>query len=241
MLKAIIMLFCLSFPLSAAAESVELPVVKAGDNWLYKTTIEKGQSGWTEEHDEYRVVHAGKTSILLAVKANGSSQAPKERLVGSDWSIFRNVNGEEKVVNRPLLFPLKEGKSWETEYTEDHPNKDHKREHFQIDYSVTGWEEIDVPAGHFNAIKVEAEGKWKAELESSVNVVSSSQAKQSGATVVMQSQKLPQQSVTGRLYKAFWYVPQVKRFVKSVEENYNAGGIRNERFTVELESFKVSP
>lgn len=65
MRKTLIMLICLSFPLSAfAAASVEKPVVKTGDSWVYKTTIEKGQSGWTEEHDEYRVVHAGKTSIL---------------------------------------------------------------------------------------------------------------------------------------------------------------------------------
>jgi hypothetical protein len=55
----------------------------------------------------------------------------------------------------------------------------------------------------------------------------------------MQSQKVTPQTATGRLYKAFWYVPEIKRYVKSVEEYYNAGGVRNERYTEELDSFKV--
>jgi hypothetical protein len=39
--------------------------------------------------------------------------------------------------------------------------------------------------------------------------------------------------------KAFWYVPEVKRWVRSVEEYYGNGGVRNESYTGELESFKV--
>lgn len=242
MFKTIILLSCLIFPtLVSAGETIESPFVKPGDSWVYITTTEKGQSVWSQKHDELKVIHASATSILLAIKENGSTQPPKEQLVGKDWSRFRNINGQETVVSRPLLFPLKEGKSWVTDYSEDHPNKEHKREQFHTDYSVVGWENIEVPAGHFKAIKIEAEGHWKAELESSVNVISSTQAKQSGSTIVMQSQKVPQRLATGRIYKAFWYVPEVKRFVKFIEEYYDAGGIRNERYTNELESFKVSP
>lgn len=241
MFKRMVLVGCLLFPLSvAASESVELPVVKPNDNWIYKSTIEKGQNGWVQKHNEYKVIRAGVASILLAVRESGSIQPPKEQLVGSDWSRFRNINGEEKVVNKPFDFPLKDGKSWQTEYIEEHPNKEHKSEKFHTDYTVVGWEDVDVPAGHFKAIKIEAEGKWKAELEPSNNVTSSAQSKQSRSTVVIQSQKVTQQSATGRIYKAFWYVPQVKRFVKSIEEYYNAGGIRNERYTDELESYKVS-
>ncbi len=186
------------------------------------------------------MIRTGETGILLSIKERGSTQAAKEQLVGEDWSRFRNINGKETVVNRPLLFPLKQGRSWEIEYIEDHPNKEHKTEQFRTTYKVIGWEDVDVPAGHFKAIKVEAEGKWKAELEPSIKVNSSAQANQTGSTVVMQSQKVIPQSATGRLYKAFWYVPEIKRFVKSIEEYYNASGIRNERYTDELDSFKVS-
>jgi hypothetical protein len=52
-------------------------------------------------------------------------------------------------------------------------------------------------------------------------------------------QNTTERQVTGRLYKAFWYAPEVKRWVKSVEEYYSNGGVRNERYTQELESFKA--
>ena len=47
-------------------------------------------------------------------------------------------------------------------------------------------------------------------------------------------------TVAGRTYKAFWYVPEVRRWVKSVEEYYGSGGVRNERYTDELESFQLA-
>jgi hypothetical protein len=34
-------------------------------------------------------------------------------------------------------------------------------------------------------------------------------------------------------------VPEVKRWVKSVEEYYSSGGVRNERYAQELQSFKA--
>lgn len=46
--------------------------------------------------------------------------------------------------------------------------------------------------------------------------------------------------VTGRLYQAYWYALEVKREVKSVEENYDTNGVRSARFTIELESYKVA-
>jgi hypothetical protein len=113
MQKTIMFLSCLLlFPLLALAETIELPIVKSGDSWTYRTTIEKGQSGWVQKYTENTVIRTGSTGILLSIKERGSTQAPKEQLVGKDWSRFRNINGKETVVNRPLLFPLKEGKSW---------------------------------------------------------------------------------------------------------------------------------
>jgi hypothetical protein len=59
--------------------------------------------------------------------------------------------------------------------------------------------------------------------------------------VVMQTNKVTPQTVTGRLYKAFWYVPDVKRQVKSDEEYFNTSGVQSEQDGDELESYKVSP
>jgi hypothetical protein len=48
-------------------------------------------------------------------------------------------------------------------------------------------------------------------------------------------------TASGRTYKAFWYVPEVRRWVKSVEEYYASSGVRNEKYTGELESFNLTP
>ena len=38
-------------------------------------------------------------------------------------------------------------------------------------------------------------------------------------------------TAAGYRYKAFWYVPEVGRWAKSVEEYYGSNGVRNERYT----------
>jgi len=45
-------------------------------------------------------------------------------------------------------------------------------------------------------------------------------------------------AVDPRLYKAFWYVPEIKRWMKSVEEDYSNGGVRSIRRTMELHSYR---
>ena len=65
-------------------------------------------------------------------------------------------------------------------------------------------------------------------------------ALQQGATTVTQTGKTSATTLTGRTYKAFWYVPALKRWVKSVEEYYDPNGIRYEGFGDVLEGFKVS-
>jgi hypothetical protein len=54
----------------------------------------------------------------------------------------------------------------------------------------------------------------------------------------MQTRRTTPQQATGRLYKAFWYVPEIGRWVKAVEENYGSNGVRSQRVSGELEAFK---
>ncbi|HEY0339433.1 MAG TPA: hypothetical protein VGC34_01390, partial [Steroidobacteraceae bacterium] len=167
------------------------------------------------------------------------TQPPRELFVGSDWTRLRDVNGKETIVNRPLAFPLSQGKTWDVAFSEDNPNKNHKLEKFDTHFTVVGLETVEVPAGKFQAWKIEADGHWQAELAPAQNVVQSAQSGQDGATLVTQVQKTTPRETTGRLYKAYWYVPEMKRWVKSVEEDYSNGGVRNARYTEELESFKA--
>jgi hypothetical protein len=184
---------------------------------------------------------AGSTSILLSKKVRGSKQPPLEIMVGPDWSQYRSVNGEETVVNQPLKFPLEEGKSWDLKFTEKRPSSQFKYIETQLTYNVVGWEEVAVPAGKFKALKIEADGKWKSELEPATNTSTNSRTDQDGTTVVLQAKKARPNTSTGRLYSAYWYVPEAKVYVKAVEERFSSNGTLARRTTEELESFKVLP
>lgn len=224
--------------MSAAAQSLDRPAVKQGDTWTYTATAEKGPSGWSQVHNQVTVTRVTSSSIYFTVRQNGSTQAGREVYAQSDWARVRDVNGHETVVNRPLDFPLSAGKSWKLSYEEQNPNPQHKSEKRDYRYVVVGYEDVQVPAGTFHALKIEAEGTWSAEIAPSESVVQGAESNAGGITMSTQTHKTTPHEASGRLYRAFWYVPDVKRWVKAVEENYSSGGVRNERFTDELESFK---
>jgi hypothetical protein len=239
-MKALVLtIFAAAVAAAASAQMVNAPTVKAGDTWTYKTTTEKGPSGWNQTRDETTVSRVTGSTIYYTVKVSGSTQPEKELFAGIDWSRARDIDGKETVVNRPLAFPLTTGKAWEIHYTEQHPNKTFRMEEWDHKYTVVGYESVEVPAGKFNALKIEAEGRWTAELEPTQTVVQGAQSNATGTSMVTQTQKTADKTVSGRTYKAFWYVPEARRWVKSVEEYYGSGGVRNERYTGELESFKL--
>lgn len=150
----------------------------------------------------------------------------------------RSVNGTETVVNRPFAFPLSPGKTWNVEYDEQHPNRILASQKWNSQYRVVGTEAVEVPAGKFQAIKIESEGDWLAQLEPRQTVTQATQVEQGDTAMITHAQKIGPVQATGRTYKAFWYVPEVGRWVKSVEKYYGSNGVRNERYTTELESFK---
>jgi hypothetical protein len=241
MTHTLVGVFAVVAALPAWTQTVNAPAVKAGDVWTYRSTTEKGPAGWNQTRDDTTVTRVTASSIYFTVKPSGSTQAPKELFSGIDWSRSRDVNGKDTIVNRPLSFPLTAGKSWEIHYSELHPNKAHRSEEITNKYTVVGFESVEVPAGKFNAIKIEAEGQWTAQLEPTQTVVQGMQSNAAGTVMTTDAQKTSDVTGSGRTYKAFWYVPEVGRWVKSVEEYYGSNGVRNERYTGELESFKRAP
>ncbi|WP_242538917.1 hypothetical protein [Trinickia acidisoli] len=227
-------------PYAAMAQSIDAPSLKEGDSWTYADTVEKGPSGWTQTHDELTIQRVTDSHIYFTAKQAGSAQNGHEAITDSDWGRTREFDGNEVVVNRPLAFPLTAGKHWEVQYTEPHPNPRLSSETWTTKYKVVGFEDVTVPAGTFHALKIEAEGQWRGELASMNTVVQAAQASPGTTTMVTQAHRVIPQAVAGQTYKAFWYVPEVGRWVKSVEEYYGSNGVRNERYTAELEAYKRS-
>lgn len=225
-------------PVCALADAIDAPSLKPGDTWVYQDTVEKGSNGFVRSTSELSVVRTTASGIYYTSRPSGSAQPPHELVSGIDWSRIRNINGTETTINKPLSFPLKTGQSWNVQYTEQHPNPAHKLEQWSIKYTVMGSEPIEVPAGKFTAIKIEAEGAWVAEMEPRSTVVQGTQIGENGSATIAQTQHIANTKATGRAYKAFWYVPEIKRWVKAVEEYYTADGVRNARYTNELISFK---
>ena len=231
-----------------SAQTIERPNVKPGDTWTYQSTTEltanqakQTPAQFIESHYEVTVIRTGSTGILIARKQRGSKLPAMEMLLGSDWSRSRSINGEETVVNRPLQFPLKPGKSWEMKFTENNPNSEFKSYETKLTYTVIGWEEVSVPAGKFKALKIEVDGRWKNEREPSTDTFRGTRTSQGGTTNLTQSRKSGPTTFSGKLYRIYWYVPEAKTYVKSIEESFFTSGTLSRRITDQVESFKVSP
>jgi hypothetical protein len=224
---------------AAAEQKLEQPQIHSGDSWTYRVTDEKGSGGWTQSHWQLTVTRVTGSSIYFKQQQSESTQPPRETFRATDWSYARDVNGKETVVDRPFQFPLSEGKSWKISFGEDNPSKNFRHENWDMDYHVVGYETIEVPAGKFQALKVEAEGRWTAQVAPAQNVVQAAHADDGGTQMASTVQKVQEREVTGRLYRAYWYAPEVKRWVKSVDEDYSSGGVRSSSRTTELESFKA--
>ncbi|MFC5430493.1 hypothetical protein ACFPTO_17040 [Paraburkholderia denitrificans] len=237
-MKKIALLFACGIPVIAMAQSIAAPTVKAGDSWTYVNTVETGPNGWRQTRDAITVQRITDSHIYVSSKPVGSSTGGNEVIVDADWSRVREISGNQVVVNRPLAFPLTTGKTWELQYTEPHPNPKLSSATWTTKYKVVGYEDVEVPAGKFHALKIEAEGDWRGQIAPSNTVVQAAQARPGQTTLLTQAQHVTPEATAGNTYKAFWYVPEVGRWVKSVEEYYGSNGVRTQRFTTELEAYK---
>ncbi|MFK4444764.1 hypothetical protein ABH944_004733 [Caballeronia udeis] len=188
-IRTLLLLISSAVPLVAHAQSTSAPKLSPGDTWTYVDTVEAAPNGWRQTHNEIVVLRTTSDHVYFETKQAGTTQAPIEVVEGADWSRSRNVNGTETTVNRPLFFPLSIGKTWDLKYTEAHPNARHASESFDTHFKVVGPESVEVPAGKFEAIKIEAEGQWTAETAPMQSATTGALATQSGTTVVVQSKR----------------------------------------------------
>jgi hypothetical protein len=223
---------------SAYAEPISQPTFMTNDTWSYRLTILSGGT-LKESHTTFTVTRVGSDGILVTETTDANPGHVRSTMFGRDWSKRRSINGKETTVLQPLSFPLNVGKAWQVEYTELNPNPQKLRETDVYPFKAVGWEDIAVPAGKFHALKIESEGRWTADV--TPRVLNNAVVARHGTIAAQTTEQRVVQGVrvSGRFYKCFWYVPEVKRWVKSIEENYNSGGDLNQSFSDELESYNV--
>jgi hypothetical protein len=228
--------FCL------AGQQIEKPVYSEDDTWGYQVTVDNGKDK-AIVHFSLKVVQIYEAGVSIHSQRNDETNRSGEKLFNSDLSFSRNIAGKQTVVDQPFNFPLEVGKQWHLEFAEEKFDAKTKLRTTALHYRAAGWETITVPAGNFEALKIVVDGAWRKELLPGPNVTSSTVvAGEQGVSVRMDAKKpdLHPATSSGRLFRTYWYVPSIKREVKSIEEDYSSEGQLHRRETSELESVKLA-
>jgi hypothetical protein len=174
-----------------SGEPIPRPEVKAGDTWTYRQTDFQPAVPRISTY-VVRVTFVGPDEILT-INRNGS----RDSQWNADWGAIA-LGGSGVIHDRParfLNFPLKAGTSHELTFEVVARRGGTARSRFQQTVRVIGWEDVEVPAGKFRALKVEAKGTFYR-LDASFG---------------------------GWTRHEFWYVPETKRWVKYTYEDGTRG------------------
>ena len=183
----------LALLLAAAAAAqpapAELPEVRVGDTWEYQRTDLWKKAVVSDRVS--RVVQVGVDGdadryAVETVDAGGAQQAVR--------AVFRRDLGQVQAgaqkfepVLQEYAFPLRVGKKWTSR--NGARNVDLNGAYTQsVRFEVLAWESITVPAGRFDAYKIEARGTY-------VN-------------------NDGRNTFGGRTYGLYWYAPAVRRAVR---------------------------
>lgn len=129
----------------------ELPTVKVGDRWRYEQNDRRTN---VKEAEFDRQVTSVTDSQIEGVE-NGSKLVMTHELNIVESSAVLLISGESK----ELSFPLALGSKWA--YKFNYSNKvNANKGRWQLDAAVIGYEKVKVPAGEFDAFKIEHTGFW---------------------------------------------------------------------------------
>lgn len=174
---------------SSVDQCIQKPDVKIGDRWVYKVTNNFNDEEMSRF--EQKITDVGEDKIKLdQATISSTSEASvgrvqKRQADRSTWTFPNSRIFEGRYVF--LAFPLEVGKTWKNEYKIN--RSDGGTTSYNSPVTVEGWEDVQVPAGKFKAIKIVHSGFYSAQKINS--------------------------SWTGSTAETFWYAPEVKKFVKS--------------------------
>ena len=172
-----------------AQDSVAKPDVKVDDRWIYRRMDHRFEPPVLLY--ELRVSFVDARAIHTVISKQGR---PRD----SDASFTPEWNGvvavDEGVIDVKqglLQFPLAVGRTYPALWEMRRPRAGAFLARHERTVKVVGWEEVEVPAGKFLAINVQADGRW---------------------------QRLDRKT-SDWARDTIWYVPEVKRWVKRLYED----------------------
>jgi hypothetical protein len=180
---------------SQEATPVSQPEVKVGETWTYVqmdfySKTPRGE--WL-----FEVVAVDDTSIKTDLKRDGGISS---RTYGRDWSISKDFS--------LFNFPLDIGKKWASKTSYESPECGRATD--ELIAEVKGWEDVEVPAGKFRALRIEHNGNYTGPRCGS-----------------------------GRKNWWYWYAPSIKRFVRYEQRAYTPQGQLGFSQILELKAWKT--
>jgi len=151
-------------PPAGTSATVSAPSISPGDNWTYR--VRDGFTGLPRRDERHEVTRVGGDRIEVAGAVElGDGQQVYDR----EWNWLRRPatdlqTFEYSPAYQAFSFPLAAGKTWHAEATATDP-RDGRRFPVKIEARVLGWERVRVPAGEFDALKVERRvfiGYWES-------------------------------------------------------------------------------
>lgn len=185
----------------------ELPEVKVGDRWVMKSR--DVASGTDRQPIGITVTSVTADTIVV------QSGQRNERTYSREWN-FRENRREGKVNSSAspqwlfYSFPLEVGKKWQGSWESVSSSQTTR---WSGKAEVERVESVTVPAGTFQAFRIRFEGHYNAQSNTSPN------------------------SWNGSRSETAWYVPSVKRAVKTEWQEF--GSNYNHRELNELQSYRL--
>jgi hypothetical protein len=186
----------------------ELPAPKIGNVWRYRTLDLWNNTELSQYEDELVEIQADR--LVFRVRSSKSAE-PKTRYEGRSLAACRRMrDSEAEMCDGALAFPLRVGNK--NRY-EKRPWKNGNG-HSSAECDVKGIESVTVPAGTFDAFRVECDGNWHRVFDIGARGGNS-----------------------GRYQETFWYSPSVGGYVKWHFTTYHSSGRVNNKEQTELIEF----
>jgi len=160
----------------AQDKGTERPNVKVGDRWMFVTLRPTVGT---------KLEYTWLVTSVVPTRIEGTENG-KPLALTPDLNIIESPQ-EKHSDDRLLSFPLEVGKQWSyvNDYVLSDPFFYTVQGHNKVSVTVLGYEKVRVPAGEFDAFKLEAKGNWVS----------------------------PQAGV-GESDNTYWYAPAVRAIVK---------------------------
>ena len=149
---------CAAVPVGISLNSnaaAPAPKLTVGDTWTYR--VRDAYTGLDRGTESFTVDQTTGTQVVLSASLPSGEVQTQVYDSQLNW-LKRPATNLQEFSYSPAYpafeFPLIPGKTWTSRITATDP-ADGKRYPLRVDGSVVGWERIKVPAGEFDAIKVQ--------------------------------------------------------------------------------------